>query len=402
MPVTFIRGDITKLKVDAIVNAANNQLRGGGGVDGAIHAAAGAEQLHAFCKTLGGCPTGEAKLSPGFNLPAKFIIHTVGPVWQGGAFHEKTLLTSCYLRSLELAQQNHCKTVAFPLISAGAYGYPYDDALQIAYDTCQRFINETKADMEIYIVLYLRGRNYNAHVRRHTDYSRFPGTDMFRQIAEYIRDNYHFFEPEDIEPPVKPKRFAKKVKKSASEDAVKKKISFSKAILEERTAPEPDEAKEAAMGRASAMESAPSAAGGKRSASSMLRHWLEEDYQPAAKLPKPGDFSVEETFTQRLLRFMKEKNMDSPEVYTEACIDRKHFSKILSNIHYQPNKNTAVRLALALKLSPEETDAFLNAAGFALSRSKITDLVISYCISHNQRTVWQVNGILEDYGLAAI
>ena len=90
---------------------------------------------------------------------------------------------------MELAQQNHCKTVAFPLISAGAYGYPYDDALQIAYDTCQRFLNETKADMDIYIVLYQRGRNYNAHVRRRTDYSRFPGMDMFRQIAEYIRDN---------------------------------------------------------------------------------------------------------------------------------------------------------------------------------------------------------------------
>lgn len=265
MPVTFIRGDITKLKVDAIVNAANNQLRGGGGVDGAIHAAAGAEQLHAFCKTLGGCPTGEAKLSPGFNLPAKFIIHTVGPVWQGGAFHEKTLLTSCYLRSLELAQQNHCKTVAFPLISAGAYGYPYDDALQIAYDTCQRFINETKADMEIYIVLYLRGRNYNAHVRRYTNYSRFPGTDMFRQIAEYIRDNYHFdaeeakqekqaeeisvveslnfhdanvcmscdlLDFEDSEPPVTRKPAAKKAKKSASEDAIKKKIGTSKVLLE--------------------------------------------------------------------------------------------------------------------------------------------------------------------------
>ncbi|MBQ2221263.1 MAG: macro domain-containing protein, partial [Acidaminococcaceae bacterium] len=385
--------------------------------------------------TLGGCPTGEAKLSPGFNLPAKFIIHTVGPVWQGGAFHEKTLLTSCYLRSLELAQQNHCKTVAFPLISAGAYGYPYDDALQIAYDTCQRFLNETKADMEIYIVLYQRRRNYSANIRRQVDYSGFPDADAFQSVASYISEHYHFdaeeakqekqaeeisaeesltlhdakacmsydlLDFEDSEPPVTRKPAAKKVKKSASEDAVKKKISFSKAISEERTAPEPDKAKEAAMGRASAMESAPSAAGGKRSASSMLRHWLEEDYQPAAKLPKPGDFSVEETFTQRLLRFMKEKNMDSPEVYTEACIDRKHFSKILSNIHYQPNKNTAVRLALALKLSPEETDAFLNAAGFALSRSKITDLVISYCISHNQRTVWQVNGILEDYGLASI
>ena len=151
MSVTFIRGDITKLEVDAIVNAANNELRGGGGVDGAIHAAAGAEQLHAFCKTLGGCPTGEAKLSPGFNLPAKYIIHTVGPVWQGGGFHEKTLLTSCYIRSLELARENHCKSVAFPLISAGAYGYPYNDALQIAYDTCRRFLTETKADMEIYI-----------------------------------------------------------------------------------------------------------------------------------------------------------------------------------------------------------------------------------------------------------
>lgn len=156
------------------------------------------------------------------------------------------------------------------------------------------------------------------------------------------------------------------------------------------------------MGRASAMASVPSATGGKQSASSILRHWLEEDYLPAAKLPEPGDFPVEETFTQRLIRFMNEKEMDSPEVYTEACIDRKHFSKIISNVDYQPNKNTAVRLALALKLSPEETDAFLNAAGFALSRSKITDLVISYCISHNWRTVWQVNGILEDYGLSAI
>ena len=435
MSVTFIRGDITTLTVDAIVNAANNHLRGGGGVDGAIHAAAGAEQLHAFCRTLGGCPTGQAKLSPGFNLPAKFIIHTVGPVWQGGAFHEKTLLTSCYLRSLELAQQNHCKTVAFPLISAGAYGYPYDDALQIAYDTCQRFLNETKADMEIYIVLYQRRRNYSANIRRQVDYSGFPDADAFQSVASYISEHYHFdaeeakqekqseeipaeesltlhdakacmsydlLDFEDSEPPVTRKRTAKKAKKHAPEDTVRKKISFSKVLPEKRTTPEPDEAKEAAMGSASAMASAQSVTKNNHTSSSMLRRWFDEDYHPVTKRPKLEDFPVKETFTQLLIRFMREKNMTAVQVYTAAGLDRKHFSKIISNIDYQPTKNTAVRLALALKLTPEETDLFLNAAGFVLSQSKITDLIISYCISSNQKTVWQVNGILEDYGLAAI
>ena len=360
MSVTFIRGDITKLEVDAIVNAANNELRGGGGVDGAIHAAAGAEQLRAFCKTLGGCPTGKAKLSPGFNLAAKYIIHTVGPVWQGGSFHEKTLLTSCYLSSLELAQENHCRSVAFPLISAGAYGYPYDDAMQIAYDTCRRFLNETKADMEIYIVLYLRERNYNANVRRHTDYSRFPDEAAFRRVAEYIREHYHF-EAEETK------------YEAALFDAID-------------AAPEPFAPKAATKE--------------KRLSFSSTRFQMAGGYSP--KPPRPEDFPVEETFTQLLIRFMREKHMDPPEVYNRACLDRKLFSKILGNMDYQPKKYTAVRLALGLKLSPEETDKLLNAAGFALSRSKLTDLVISYCIGANKRDVWEVNGLLEDFGLTTI
>ena len=436
MSVTFIRGDITTLHVDAIVNAANNELRGGGGVDGAIHAAAGAEQLHAFCKTLGGCPTGEAKLSPGFNLPAKFIIHTVGPVWQGGSFHEKTLLTSCYIRSLELAQQKHCKTVAFPLISAGAYGYPYDDALQIAYDTCQRFLTETKADMEIFIVLYQRGPGYAANVRRHTDYSKLPDGNVFRQVAEYIRDNYHFDAEEaereeaaevlsakdslaayhedtfvaydmvpdfeDIEPPAPRKPVAKKAKKRMPEEESSEKICFSKASSAKQTVPDFDSAKEAAMGSAPAAASPRPAPREKRRVSSSLRRWLDEDYRPSAKLPKPGDFTVEETFTQLLIRYMREKHMDPPEVYNNACLDRKLFSKILGNMYYQPKKYTAVRLALGLKLSPEETDKLLNAAGFVLSRSKLTDLVIAYCIGTNKRDLWEVNGLLEDFGLTTI
>jgi O-acetyl-ADP-ribose deacetylase (regulator of RNase III) len=129
--IRVVQGDITQLKVDAIVNAANSTLLGGGGVDGAIHRAAG-PQLKAHCATLGGCPTGEAKITPGFKLHAKHVIHTVGPVYHGGQSNEATLLANCYRNSLELALQNGAKSVAFPSISTGAYGYPKDEAAQIA------------------------------------------------------------------------------------------------------------------------------------------------------------------------------------------------------------------------------------------------------------------------------
>ncbi len=146
--LTVLQGDITQLAIDAIVNAAKNSLLGGGGVDGAIHRAAG-PKLSEYCETLGGCPTGEARITPGFNLPARFIIHTVGPVWHGGKNHETELLASCYRQSLLLAEKHQLRRVAFPCISTGIYGFPADIAADIAIETALSFLQHKTVFDEI-------------------------------------------------------------------------------------------------------------------------------------------------------------------------------------------------------------------------------------------------------------
>jgi O-acetyl-ADP-ribose deacetylase len=150
--IEIIQGDIAKLDVDAIVNAANTTLLGGGGVDGAIHRVAGPELL-AECRTLGGCRPGEAKITRGYHLPARFVIHTVGPVWRGGKQHESETLANCYRNSLQLAVENGIKTIAFPAISCGAYGYPVPDAAQIALKAARDFLaTEDRIDKVIFVV----------------------------------------------------------------------------------------------------------------------------------------------------------------------------------------------------------------------------------------------------------
>ena len=352
MPFEIVRNDITKMVVDAIVNAANTSLLGGGGVDGAIHQAAGPELLEE-CRTLHGCETGEAKITRGYRLPAKYVIHTVGPIWEGGMYGEKKLLTSCYRRSLELADQHGCESVAFPLISAGAYGYPKEEAMAVAVDTITGFL----ADHEMTVFLVLFGR---------TEF--LAGKQLFRDVQEYIDDVYadaHYKRnTESIR-----ERLWHRDRKAAMEFDHELSEIMDGATFE---APPPISARPAPAGAIQ---------------SSAVPDW--------EKLLRQTD----ESFSEALLRMIDERGMKDAECYKKANVDRKLFSKIRSNPDYKPSKPTVLAFAVALELSLPEAQSLLRKAGFALTHSNKFDIILEYCIKHRIYNVFEINEVLFQFDM---
>ena len=337
MPLKIVRNDITKMEVDAVVNAASESLRGGGGVDGAILSAAGPELLKE-CITLGGCKTGEAKVTLGYNMPCKYIIHTVGPIYIDGTNGEDTLLKSCYLRSLELAYKLDCKSLAFPLISSGAYGYPKDKALKTAVDTIGEFILYN--DIMVYLVVFDK-TSFNI------------GEKLFADIAKFIDDRYVDTHRD-------------------SDETYRRRRAF-------RT----EAAKTIQAMRAPAAHDS----------------FDECAYAPCYSVSNHNELDLklkelDESFSEMLLRKIDEKGMKDSECYKKANIDRKLFSKIRSNPQYKPAKSTALAFAIALELSLEDTEELLRKAGFALSHSNKSDLIIEYFISKRIYNIFEINEAL--------
>lgn len=358
MPLKIVRNDITKMSVDAIVNAANCSLLGGGGVDGCIHKAAGKGLLEE-CKTLGGCKTGEAKITGAYNLPCKYVIHTVGPVWRGGNFGEKRMLTSCYRESLRLAKAQECETVAFPLISAGAYGYPKDKALKVAVDAISSFLLES--EMTVYLVVFDKS-------------SYCIGKKLFDDVSEYIRRQY-CAEAQDDEQPQGGLYVSGHVSARAVADASDLSVTQDGMLA----FPSQDE-RSKKPGKSSSSDTPKEKDGDSKIIS------LEEMLR-----------TLDESFSQMLLRKIDERGMTDSECYKKANVDRRLFSKIRSDKNYRPSKPTAIAFAIALELSFEETQEFLKRAGYALSHSSIFDVIIEYFIRKGEYNIFIINEVLFDF-----
>jgi len=350
MPLTIIKSDITKMQSDAIVNAANNTLQISDGVCGAVFNAAGAAELAKACGRIGRCETGSAVVTEGFAL-SKYIIHTVGPVWQGGTGGERNLLYACYRNSLALAKKCGCESIAFPLISSGACGYPKEKALRVAVKAIGDFLLEN--DMAVSLVVF-------------DDIAFSLSGTPHMKIQNFIKSNY--------------------------------KASYNDKIDQS----EFEALRNAATSHIQSSAAKPSALKDmldiiRYSSRSAFARETEENFQaPQRRLENIVD-ELEDNFQKMLFRLIDERGLTDPTVWKRANIDRRVFAAI-RRPDYKPSKNTALCLAIALELSLDVSIDLLGRAGFALSPSSVHDLIVKYFINEKIYDIFKINETLYQYG----
>ena len=339
MPLQIIRQDITKILCDAIVNPTNVELNPTGGLDLAIHKACGKELLNAV-RAIGHIKLGEAVITPAYNLSAKYVIHTAGPVWKGGDMGEDTLLENCYTNALTLAKDNGCESIAIPLISSGTYGYPKDRVLKIAIATISNFL--FGSEMMVYLVVFDK--------KAYTLSEKLMGG-----IKSFIDDNYAL--------------------------AHSYNQGYSRRIGSNR--------------KTGIFPSAPMTAMASRRAE------IESVDECCICEEKPLDIDdyikLDEGFAVKLLKLIDLKGMSDVQCYKKANVSKQTWYKIMNDKNYKPNKKTAISFAVALKLSLEETQTMLESVGFVLSNSSLFDVIIMYCLQNGIYDVLEIDSILFSY-----
>lgn len=335
MPLQIIRQDITKMRVDAIVNTTNEEMIGYSGVDLAIHTIAG-EELDVECRELAPLGLGQAKLSGAYGLPCKYVIHTSGPVWRGGLLGESIILRSCYIEALKLSVKNNCRSVAFPLISSGVYGYPKDQVLKFAIQTISEFLFDH--ELTVYLCVFDK-ESYSFSQKLFSDIQEFINDEY---VDEHDEDFYEAFDGSIDEMPM-----AKCIQAPMCADAM---------IPRKRET---------------------SSAAGKS-----LREYMKQ---------------MDRSFQEMLFDLIDESGMTDVECYKKANVDKRTFSKIKSNKDYKPSKQTVIAFAISLQLDMDTTQELLATAGFTLSRSKVFDNIIRYFIHNGNYDIFEINEALFEF-----
>lgn len=375
MPFSIVRDDISRVHADVLVNAANVRLAPGGGVCGALFSAAGFDEMRAACEAIGGCATGDAVATPAFNLPARWCVHAVGPIWRGGRAHEEELLHRCYRSAFARAVELGARSVAFPLISAGIYGFPVERALAIAREEVTAFLRHHD-EVALTLVVFER-----AVVQM--------GNALVEQVQEYIDDEYvdsSSFMRRDTGELERELQWTEDASAPLSVEMAEP-VALPECLQEDDAsiaAPRPFVAANIRMPGA-AMPGAPSRAGATLDA---------EIAQLVATLDAP--------FSTTLLALIDARGMADAEVYHRANISRQLFSKIRGNESYRPSKQTVVALAIALELDMSATQDLLARAGFTLSKSSKFDVIVRFFIERSIYDLFQLNEVLFAYDLPLV